>query len=93
MGASSSNIDIMVRADVTYLRQDFSVAFVKEQGHLPRDSKRVDYLIRTREATPEEIAQGERIAAEKPLQYPHSDAVLFALRTLESQDFVAQSKQ
>lgn len=88
-----TTIDIVVRADVTYLRQDFSVAFVRERGHLPRDSQRVDYMVRTREATPEEITQGERIAAEKPLQYPQRDAVLYALRTLTGNDAGQSSEE
>jgi hypothetical protein len=87
------NIEIMVRADVTYLRQDFSVAFVRERGHLPRDSQRIDYVVRTRPATPEEIS-AEKQATDKPLQYPQRDAVLFALQKLESKNknLVAQSE-
>jgi hypothetical protein len=91
-GASVDTIDIIVRADVTYLRQDFSVAFIEDKDEFPRNAHRVDYVVRTRPATPEEIAQAAQQAADKPLQYPQRNAVLYALRKLEAKSLVAQSE-
>jgi hypothetical protein len=43
--------DVFVRADVTYLRQDFSVSHaVKDHGAWP-EQQRYDYIVRTRPAT------------------------------------------
>lgn len=86
------SIDIMMRADVTYLRQDFSLAFVKDKDEFPRSTQRVDYVVRTRRATPEEISRAEQQSAGNPFAYPQRDAVLYALRKLESKSLVAQSE-
>jgi hypothetical protein len=49
-----SNPDILVRLDVTYLRQDFSMNLpVKDAGPWP-EMQRYDYLVRTREVTDQE---------------------------------------
>jgi hypothetical protein len=83
-----------VRADVTYLRQDFSVSEpVKDHGPWPA-VQRFDYLVRTRELTPVERAALPAAAADAgaarqgaadravPCTYPQREAVLFALRHL-----------
>ena len=72
-----------VRADVTYLRQDFSLMQrVAEHGVWPA-VQRFDYLVRTRETTRDELAAHAKKAprADRP-HYPQKDAVLFALREL-----------
>lgn len=72
-----------VRADVTYLRQDFSlVERVAERDGWPT-VQRFDYLVRTREMTREELTAYAKKAprADRP-HYPQEDAVLFALREL-----------
>ncbi len=66
--------ELLVRADVSYLQQDFSV--------MHEDNERFDYLVRTREATPEEVAAAEVIPPESTEQYPQREAVLYALRNL-----------
>jgi hypothetical protein len=67
-----------VRADVTYLRQDFSALQpVEEPGAWPK-VQRFDYLLRSRPLTPEEAAAIAPAAA----SYPQRDAVLYALRRL-----------
>jgi hypothetical protein len=78
-----------VRADVTYLRQDFSVLqYVSEPGKWPR-VQRFDYLIRQRELSDDEV---KRVVAAKgdepggPPSYPQREAVLWALRQLTGQD-------
>jgi hypothetical protein len=72
-----------VRADVTYLRQDFSLLErLAEHGHWPQ-WQRFDYLVRTREMSRDELKAHAKKAprADRP-HYPQKDAVLFALREL-----------
>jgi hypothetical protein len=65
-----------VRADVTYLRQDFSVPQpVARPGKWPVH-QRYDYLVRTRYATDEDLRREERPT------YPQRQAVRWALREL-----------
>jgi hypothetical protein len=68
-----------VRADVTYLRQDFSVRQpVSQHGPWP-EYQRYDYLVRLRTATPAEVATVRGPG-------PQQQAVLFALRELTGAD-------
>jgi hypothetical protein len=80
-----------VRADVVYLRQDFSITqptyklFADPGSESHREDlwpsfQRFDYLVRTRKLTNDEIkAWNESVPADT---YPQRDAVLFALRQL-----------
>jgi HEAT repeat protein len=84
-----------VRADVTYLRQDFSVMqVVPEPGKWPR-VQRFDYLVRQRELSDDEV---KRLTAAKgdepggPPSYPQREAVLWALRQLTGQDLGDRSE-
>lgn len=70
---------ILVRADVTYLRQDFSVTLPVSNAKPWPDGQRFDFLVRTREATKEEI----EAAKSPPATYPQREAVLSAIRSLE----------
>jgi hypothetical protein len=64
-----------VRADITFLRQDFSAA-VPVANPAPWPARqRFDFLVRTRYALPEEGPDG-------PAHSPQRQAVLFALREL-----------
>jgi hypothetical protein len=83
-----------VRADVVYLRQDFSVMQPVEKtlstdSHSQKEDpwpsfQRHDYLVRTRALTAAEVkAWQERPAADT---YPQREAVLFALRGLTGVD-------
>ena len=77
-----------VRADVTYLRQDFSVPQeVANHGVWP-SHQRYDYMVRTRL-----LPAAERIFREpkKGPVYPQREAVLFALRELTGEDHGADS--
>src|SRR5262249_51471202 len=79
----SSRKGDFVRADVTYLRQDFSVTeCVAKPGKWPQ-WQRFDYLVRTRELTADELA-AHRKKPPKSLfaSYPQRNVVLFALREL-----------
>jgi HEAT repeat protein len=73
-----------VHADVTYLRQDFSVVqTVPEHGAWPAN-QRYDYLVRLRRATPQEQKQLGQVRASSP--GPQRESVLYALRELTGQD-------
>ena len=73
-----------VRADVTYLKQDFSIMqTVEKPGKWPA-MQRFDYLIRQRELSADEVkrlTQAERIETETSM-YSQREAVLWALREL-----------
>jgi hypothetical protein len=69
-----------VRADVTYLRQDFSVPQpVANPGKWPV-YQRYDYVVRTRYPTEDELRR------QKPATYPQREAVLWALNELGARD-------
>ncbi len=72
-----------VRADTTFLRQDFSVNLpVKAAAPWP-DEQRFDLVTRVRRLKPEEVTQ---IAAKPNGEYPQRDAVRYALRGLTGKD-------
>ena len=77
--------DALVRVDVIFLRQDFSVVHRQTSPISPQD-QRFDYLVRTREASAEEIAATERMSAEERLQSPQREAILFALKKLANEN-------
>jgi hypothetical protein len=67
---------IFVRADVTYLRQDFSVPQPVAQAGAWPAHQRYDYVVRTRYPTEAELRRTE------PPTYPQREAVRWALREL-----------
>lgn len=75
-------MDLMIRFDITFLRQDFSIQ-LPIAG--PGTNQRFDYVVRTRILTRE---QADRVLAKTvPREtYPQRDAVLFALSRLSGQD-------
>jgi hypothetical protein len=77
-GRSRSD-SIFVRADVTYLRQDFSLTLPVANAKPWPDEQRFDFLVRTREATKDEVAAAQT----PPATYPQRTAVRFAIRELE----------
>jgi hypothetical protein len=78
-----------VRADITFLRQDFSVIqSIPEGGDGPR-AQRFDFMVRTREATAEEMARLKKPAP----GYPRREAVLYALRKLTGKDFGSTTRK
>lgn len=75
---------LFVRADITFLRQEFSVVQpVPASGKWP-GNQRYDYLLRTRPATPQDLKLLKLLERNKQLPEPHPQhqAVLFALREL-----------
>jgi hypothetical protein len=81
------SLPVLVRGDVTYLRQDFSVTQPVPDvvnGQPTSVNMRFDYFVRLRRATPEEVKPAVKTA---PLpSYDQREAVLFALRQLTGKD-------
>jgi len=85
-----SNEGIFVRADVTYIRQDFSVPQpVDNAGPWPT-MQRFDYLVRN---TPLPASTDiEKVRLRYGNDYPQRDAVLYALKELSGQGRAGPSK-
>jgi hypothetical protein len=80
--------DIFVRADVTYLRQDFSILLpVKDAAPWP-EMQRFDFLVRTRTLTAEEVAAYQAWRKQQGPDYlsPNHQAAVDALRALTGLD-------
>lgn len=71
---------IFVRADITYLRQDFSVLQRVPNATPWPEMQRFDFVLSSRDATPEELAP--LVKKEKSETYPQRDVVQWALREL-----------
>jgi hypothetical protein len=80
--------DIVVRLDMTYLRQDFSLMMPVSDAHPWPEMQRFDFLVRTRMLTAAEAQAYEPCCAdEEPgRQSPYHRAALFALRELTGRD-------
>jgi HEAT repeat protein len=74
-----NRVSLVIRADITFLRQDFSIQL---PGAI--SSLRFDFFVRTRRLTKSEVARLNEPRGEA--SYPQRDAVLFALRELTGQD-------
>src|SRR5262249_9743530 len=80
-----SNEGVFVRADVTYLQQDFSVPMPVESPGLWPAVQRYDFMVRVRLATAEEVKLKNQVA-ERAIITEHQKALFFALRELTGQD-------
>jgi hypothetical protein len=87
-GYSNSIPDILVRVDVTYLRQDFSVRLPVADAAPWPEMQRFDFLVRTRQVTAAEAkAYDELIQPRRPGELsPYHRAALYALRELTGLD-------
>lgn len=84
----SESPDILVRIDMTYLRQDFSLVLpVKDAEPWPAN-QRFDFFVRTRDVTSDEAAECRRQLQEqvKTAGQPYHRAALTALRGLTGRD-------
>jgi uncharacterized membrane protein YgcG len=85
-GSAGADSPVVVRADVAYLRQDFSVQQdVPLAGAQARVPVRFDYLVRTRLLAARE-AEAVRNQTSGRENYPQRQAVLYALRELTGRD-------
>jgi hypothetical protein len=87
-GYRTSSPDVLVRLDVTYLRQDFSVLQPVADAHPWPEMQRFDFLVRTRVLTDEEAAAyRKQLAVGEPGRLsPYHRAALAALRELTGRD-------
>jgi hypothetical protein len=84
----SSRKGDFVRADITYLRQDFSLIERVLKPEKWPEWQRFDYLVRRRELKADELAALQKPPQRKPdrVSYPQREAVRFALRELTGLD-------
>ena len=75
----------LVRADITYLRQDFSVMLDVPSADPWPTTQRFDYLVRTRVLPPHVQSELECVPP-TPGESPQRDALLYALRRLTGKD-------
>ena len=80
--------DVVVRIDMTYLRQDFSLLMPVKNAKPWPDMQRFDFVVRTRTLTPAEAQAYEPCceADESGRLSPYHRAALFALRELTGRD-------
>jgi hypothetical protein len=80
--------DILVRIDVTYLRQDFSMFQAVADANPWPEMQRFDFLVRTREVNEEEAATYRKAFEQRePGEVsPYQRAALHALRELTGKD-------
>lgn len=76
--------DILVRFDITYLRQDFSQRFQVANSDPWPEMQRYDFLVRTREISPEEAAALTRLLDSSTS--PYRRAAQTALRSITGRD-------
>lgn len=89
---SRSAPDIVVRADATYLRQDFSMLLKVADAEPWPETQRFDYLVRTRVLTENEAATYQKaFGGNGPT--PYRQAALSALRRLTGKDAGASAEQ
>jgi hypothetical protein len=74
--------DVFVRADVVYVRQDFSVTLPVADAKPWPERQRFDFVVRTRPATEEEIAAAAKM--EGAAEDPQHQAIRFALKELDA---------
>lgn len=77
-----------VRADVTYLKQDFSLMHVVENAGKWPKLQRFDYLVRERELCDDDVSMRllSKDDSKANPSYPQREAVLWALRELTGKD-------
>jgi hypothetical protein len=87
-GYNNSQPEILVRVDVTYLRQDFSAMQAVADANPWPERQRFDFLVRTRQLTEDEAtAYCEKLKPREPGEFsPYQRAALAALRDLTGRD-------
>jgi hypothetical protein len=87
-GYRQSSPDLMIRVDVTYLRQDFSAMLPIADAHPWPELQRFDFLLRERTLTADEAAAYREKLTPKldGMLSPYHQAALAALRELTGKD-------
>ena len=84
---SSGSPDTLVRFDVTYLRQDFSMKLKVADADPWPEMQRYDFLVRTREISTQEAAAYDKLLRPtSPTLSPYRQAAHSALRELSGRD-------
>jgi len=87
-GYGNSQPDILVRLDITYLRQDFSAFQPVADAHPWPEMQRFDFLVRERALTKEEawVYEEKLVSRKTGVLSPYQRSVLAALRELTGRD-------
>jgi hypothetical protein len=87
-GYQTTSPDVLVRLDVTYLRQDFSALQAVEDANPWPEQQRFDFLVRSRVLTEEEAENWRhKLERREPGQLtPYQKAAVTALRELTGKD-------
>jgi hypothetical protein len=87
-GYLRSSPDILVRVDVTYLRQDFSLRQKVEKAAPWPEMQRFDFLVREREVTAKDVEAYQTWLQKQGAEYvsPNQQAAMAALRGLTGCD-------
>ena len=87
-GYNTSQPEILVRVDVTYLRQDFSALLAVADANPWPEMQRFDFLVRTRVLSDEEATTyRDKLKLREPGEFsPYQRAALAALRELTGRD-------
>jgi hypothetical protein len=87
-GYRQSSPDMMVRIDVTYLRQDFSALMPVADAHPWPEMQRFDFLVRERKLTDDEVVvyRDKLTPKEVGVLSPYHKAALAALREITGKD-------
>lgn len=75
---------VLIRADVQFLRQDFSITF--PTGSNTNSNLRFDFLVRTRPTQPDELQKWKDTKKPEFATYPQRESILYALRKITGQD-------
>lgn len=87
-GYRQSTPELMVRLDVTYLRQDFSASLPVAEAHPWPEQQRFDFFVRERKLTDDEAAtyRAKLTPGEEGVLSPYHKAAVAALRELTGKD-------
>jgi hypothetical protein len=87
-GYRQSSPELMIRIDVTYLRQDFSAVLAVGDAHPWPEAQRFDFVVRERRVTDEEaqLYRDKLTPKEAGVLSPYHKAALSALRELTGKD-------
>jgi len=93
-GSAQFSGDPMVRADTTYLRQDFSVRMPVENAGAWPEMQRFDFLVRTRAVEGKELEALQQRVADRPAGFrsENHQAAARALQALTGHENVAATK-
>jgi hypothetical protein len=77
---------MLIRADVQFLRQDFSVRFPKGYPYNEVENLRFDFVVRTRHLKGYELQEWKKKTKPEAATFPQRESTLYALRALTGLD-------